>query len=184
MRDLTPDFVTALEAGQLVPVLFVHVEAVTEDLYVWSGIGTVEWNGETWYGVGDLGGIKELGETNDIKAVGLELTLNGVPTDMLSFVLSETASGKAVSIWFGFCDPATRAIVADPDLTYRGKIDTARHQAGADTAAITISVENDLISLETPNDRRWTHDDQQRDYPGDRGFEYIAAIQDKEVLFG
>ena len=54
----------------------------------------------------------------------------------------------------------------------------------AETCRITISYESRLIDLNTARSWRYTHESQQALHPGDLGFEYVAAIQDREVTWG
>jgi hypothetical protein len=41
-----------------------------------------------------------------------------------------------------------------------------------------------MIDLGTPRNWRYTHENQQVLHPGDRGFEHVTAIQDREVTWG
>ncbi len=50
--------------------------------------------------------------------------------------------------------------------------------------AITLSAESYLASLERARLRRYTHEDQQIEFPGDMGLEYVAAIQNAEIKWG
>jgi hypothetical protein len=54
----------------------------------------------------------------------------------------------------------------------------------AETATVSISYEGRLIDLERPRARRYTHDDQQIDFPGDRGFEYVPTLQEWNGVWG
>ena len=53
-----------------------------------------------------------------------------------------------------------------------------------DTSKISITVENKLITLEKPVDRRYTDQDQKNLFTGDRGLEYVDSLQDKEIMWG
>lgn len=183
MRTLSTDFQDALDSGRIAPVLFAEIEGATDTLYLWSGIGPIAWNGHTWQGTGDLAGFDRVEESSDVEAVGLKATLNGIPSEMVSWLLQEVQSGKPFNVWFGVLD-ADGQPVADPDKAFGGMIDTAALEDGAQTASITVTVESAMVRLEQPLERRWTHEDQQRRSPGDRGFEYVAALQSKEVKFG
>jgi predicted rRNA methylase YqxC with S4 and FtsJ domains len=53
-----------------------------------------------------------------------------------------------------------------------------------DTCTIELKLENRLIALERPNLRRMTDEDQKNLFSGDKGFEFIADLQDKELVWG
>ena len=55
---------------------------------------------------------------------------------------------------------------------------------GAETASITLNVENRLIVFDRPKERRFTHEDQQNRFAGDLGFEFVPDLQDKEIIWG
>jgi hypothetical protein len=55
---------------------------------------------------------------------------------------------------------------------------------GTDTSTIELKLENRLIALERPNERRMTDEDQKNLFTGDKGFEFIADLQDKQIVWG
>jgi len=52
------------------------------------------------------------------------------------------------------------------------------------TSRLIFAVENKLISLERPIDRRYTDQDQQNLFNGDKGCEFVTSLQDKSVAWG
>jgi len=55
---------------------------------------------------------------------------------------------------------------------------------GPETSSIEVKVENKLIDLERARVRRFTSGYQKSKYPGDKGFDFVESIQDKEVVWG
>jgi len=53
-----------------------------------------------------------------------------------------------------------------------------------DSAQITINGESRLIDLDVPRVRRYTSEDQKIDFSNDKGLEYIADLQDKQIVWG
>ena len=49
---------------------------------------------------------------------------------------------------------------------------------------MTIAVENKLIILERPVERRYTDQDQKELFVGDKGLEFVDSLQDKSVNWG
>jgi hypothetical protein len=47
-----------------------------------------------------------------------------------------------------------------------------------------LTAESRLIDLERSRERRYTSEDQKIDYPNDKGLEFIADLQDKEIVWG
>jgi hypothetical protein len=177
-RALTAGMATELAAAQLRPLLFYEGEFASGFLRLWSGIGTITWNGQSWTGAGNLIAMSPITETADVRAVPMTCTLSAVPSAILSLVIGQARQGKPGKVWFGAMD-AAGAIIADPYLAFVGRLDTPTIEESGETGRVSITYENRLIALERPRTRRWTHEDQQIDFPGDIGFEYSASLQDQ-----
>jgi hypothetical protein len=63
-------------------------------------------------------------------------------------------------------------------------MDTMGIEDSGDTANIGLTAESRLIDLERSRERRYTSEDQKIDYPNDKGLEFIADLQDKEIVWG
>lgn len=181
-RDLTAGVITQLQAASVeVGVLF-EGEFASGWVRLWSGVGTLSWDGKSWSGVGTLLGISGIDETNEIRASGLTVSLSGVPSDLLSAALGDARSGKTGRVYLAFF--SSGSIVADPILQFEGRLDVPAIEDGPDTATISISYESELIDLERARERRYTPEDQAIDFPGDLGFDYVAALQDAQITWG
>jgi hypothetical protein len=182
-RDLTADFKVEIEGRLVRPIIFVFLDFVADPVYIWSGVGTVSWNGHTWLGVGNLGGVSAVQETADTIAQNITLSLSGIPTEYLSDVIEAVQQNTDVQVWFGFLAD-DNSIVADPYQVFWGHIDVPTVTEGADTSTVSITCENPLIDLQRSANRRYTPDDQKIDYPTDKGFEYVASIQEWDGTWG
>lgn len=182
-RDLTTALKNELTAPVLSPVIFYEGEFASGFVRLWSGYGDLLWNGQTWQGVGHLAGISPIQEDGQISAKGITVSLSGIPQSLIAVALSEARQGKPGKIWLGAMDSAG-AVVVDPYLSFSGRLDVPEIDEGADTATITITYESRLIDLERPRERRYTANDQALDYPGDKGFDYIPSLQDKQIVWG
>lgn len=183
-RDLPAALAAGIVAATVSPAILFEGEFDTDTLRVWSGIGDLSWNGYTWTGVGYLGGISDIEETDEIKAAGVTVTLSGVPSELLSLALANLRQNKPGRLYLALRDGDTGALLADPYLAFEGRLDVGEIDEGAQSATIAIKYENRLIDLERARERRYTHEDQQLDYPGDRGFEFVPSLQDAQISWG
>ena len=183
-RPIAADLADALSAQVVHPFMAVSIDfgggSITR---AWSGYGDLTIDGHTYTGVGLLGTISALPETSETKAVGVKLELSGVPLDSAAAALNANYQGRPVSIYIGALDDA-HAIIATPYKVFGGQIDTMQLNTGQDSARISVAVESRLIDMERVRESRYTHEEQQRRFPGDRGFEYVAGMQEKEVVWG
>ena len=169
-------------APSLRPAVFLESEFASGTLRLWTGFGQIDWNGQTWTGGGTLLGISEITETADVRAVGITVSLSGMPASVISLVLGQARQGLPLTIYVAAMD-AAGAIIATPYRSYQGRLDVPTIEDGGETGIVAIAYENRLIDLERPRARRWTHEDAQIDHPTERGFEYISGLANREVYW-
>lgn len=187
-RELTAAMLAAIAASTVRPAIFYEGEFVDSGgaaayLRFWTGVGSVTWDSKTWTGGGQLLSISQLEETTDLKAVGFSVVLSGMPSAVISTALSYTRQGKPGKLWLGLFD-ASGSLLADPYPLRRGRFDIAPIEDNGETCTISAQYEDRLIDLERPRDRRYTHEDQQLDYPGDLGFEFVPSLQNMDITWG
>lgn len=181
-RDLPTGMATATSAPALAPVFLVELQWPTGTVYAWNGYGTITHAGNTYTGTGHLGTISEIKESRDGSANGIQLSLSGIPSSLIALALADDSQGRAAKVWFGVLDSAAAFTVA-PYLIFDGVIDVCPISDNGETATITINLEKELIDTRTRG-RRYTDEDLQLDFPGDRGLEYVAGMQNKEISWG
>ena len=181
-RGLSSLVKAAAEAGEVRPVLLLDLQFSTP-LYLWTGIGNLAWNGQTWLGMGDLLGIGTIEETGAVEAPGIAVRLNALDSALISAALAEDVQGRPMTLWLGFMD-ANGALIDSPVGPFKYRMDVFDIDDDPDRPSITLTAENELAALKRPNERRRTHQDQQIDYPGDLGLEFVPSIQNKELKWG
>lgn len=181
-RTLTPAMAT--EAGQpaVSPIFLVEMDFASGFVRAWSGYGELTWDSKTWLGAGHLMAIDALSEDIDFVANGANLKLSGIPSEYISIALGQHYQGRPATIYLGMLD-SSGAVVADPVPIYAAQMDTMEIDEDGETAAVIVRVESQAVSLKRPKEWRYTHEDQQIDYPGDLGFEYVAALQEKDLIW-
>ena len=180
---VTPEFLEALSAQLLRPALFVEAYFTSGPVRVWNGLGTIAWNGFDWTGIGTLGSVSAIEEGATVEARGISLTMSGIDPALLTLVLGEFRQGLPVSVWLGLFR-ADGTLIPDPVLSFAGRTDQPTTEVSGETATLTITCENRLIDMHASVERRYTNEDQQLDYPGDRGFEFVASIQSLQINWG
>jgi hypothetical protein len=182
-RDLTTAVAEALAASDLKPALFFEGAFPSGWVRIWTGTGDIVWEDKIWTGVGTLLGMGALEETSDVVASGTTVSLSGVPPDLVGLAISEARQGLPGRIWLALLTD-DRQIIADPVQAFSGRLDVPELQEDGQSCTLTISYESRLIDLGTARSWRYTHESQQVLHPGDRGFEYVTAIQDQEITWG
>jgi hypothetical protein len=168
----------ALNASTITPFLAVDLD-VSTPVYMWSGYGDLTIGSKTYLGAGQLMSISAVEETTEIQAKGASITVSGIPSSFLSLALTEPYHGRECRIYFGLAnDPSGYVEI------FSGELDQMNISEEGDTATIQLLAENVLIVLERPVVRRFTAEDQKSRFPADRGLEFVAGIQDKDLVWG
>lgn len=137
---------------------------------------------ESYQGVGGLGRLSAIEETSEIQPTSGELELSGVDPEMISIALGSYYQGRKARIWLALLD-AGHAIVGDPVEIFTGRMDTMKIEVG-ETATVTLTVQSRLADWENPRVRRYTNEDQQALYSGDKGLEFVPQILNKKLNWG
>lgn len=166
----------------LVRMVFDSGETPNE-LNLWSGVGDLTYDSETYTGVGDLLNISAVTETSDMQASGINVTLTGVKSSLVVIAKDHEYQGRAITVMLGAFD-ASGDLVADPTVIFAGFMDTMTIAESGETSTISIACENKLIAFERSKVRRYTAEDQKIDHPTDKGFEFLTAIVEKEIIWG
>jgi hypothetical protein len=159
------------------PFILSAIQFADQWFRVWSGVGSLVSGGNTYVGVGMLGKVSTISETTDVQANGISLSLSGVPSSIAAEALGQCRQGMPVTLSLGLMD-TNWSVIDTPVPLFRGRMDTAAINEGADTCEIVVTAESRMIDLRRARVRRYTDDDQQRTSPGDRGFEFVPMVQD------
>jgi hypothetical protein len=186
-RTLTTSMRDALVADTVRPIYLVRMvfdsSESPAELNLWSGVGDLSYGGETYLGVGDLLGISEIKESSDISATGMNISLTGVKSSLVAVAKNHEYQGRPLTVRLGAFDPSGN-LVADPIIIFSGFMDTMTIAEAGEYSTISIAVENKLIAFEKTKVRRYTAEDQKIEHPTDKGFEFVTAIVQKEIIWG
>jgi len=140
------------------------------------------WNGYTWTGAGNLGSISNIEEGQELQMYGCTLTLTGIASDYVAKCFGVGYSGRAATIYLAPLD-SNYTILSDPVVIFKGRMDTMPISLGNESV-LQITIESKLVDWERPRVRRYNNEDQQAEFPGDLGFEFVPQMVEKSLLWG
>jgi len=181
-RILTGAVETASLEAQVAPVLFAELDAASGLHRFSTADRTLSFAGLSFAGIGDFGKLSPLGEPSDLSVQGITIALSGIPSTYVDLALAEIIQGRPARVWLGFLD-ATSALIADPVLLFRGRMDVMDIRLG-ETAEVAISIENRLADWDRPRMRRYTDADQRAVFGADKGFEFVSQSAERELRWG
>ena len=159
----------------------VGLELAFEDpVRLWSGIYTLTFEGNEWTGTGSMMELGEVSETSNIEARGITLALSGVPVGLITLALGSEYQNVPATIWLWVITEHG----ADGEPIFRGFADVMNLREGNQANRIELSLESQLARLERAGVEIYSQEDLSRRHPGDRGLEFIEALQDKEFDWG
>jgi hypothetical protein len=177
-------YANAIASANPKPAMFFEVNFISGPVYLWSGTQSIVWNSQTWLGAGGLINMSTVEEGSTVEAKGITLSMSGVSTDFLSDILNEFSVGLPAIVYLGFFEDDGVTLIPDPIISWAGRTDQPTIEMDGSTATISVNCENQLVEMNIAVDRRYTNEDQQLDFPGDRGMEFVNSIQDVRIFWG
>jgi len=182
LRDLPANFAALLDAQVVAPAFFLHLDWPTGPVYWVTAYAAINWDGKTWSPTGQFCQISQIGESNDGRANGVQLTLSGIPSSAIVNAFRNDFQGAKAAIAIGFLS-ASGGLLAAPLRIFEGVIDSTAFEDTGESSTITVGLEKELIDRRE-DVRRFTHEDQQLDHPGDLFFEYQTWLSMNPIKFG
>jgi hypothetical protein len=186
-RNISADMLSSLSAGYLRPALFAAVSFKNEDVYVWTGVGSIVFGGNTYLGVGTLGTISTIEETSGVTAKGITLELSGLNPQAINDTLGSWQIGLPVTLYLGVftvLNTTSAVLIDSPIISWSGRMDAPTVTIGGETCTISIAAESRLADMNSSVELRYTFEQSQIDNPGDMGFQYVNQIQAVPIFFG
>jgi hypothetical protein len=139
----------------------------------------VEAFGQTWQGVGNLGSIGSLHESEDGAEEKLSLTLSPVDLGTRALALGDPGDyqDRPVRVWVALVSTDTFQIVGVPVLRFSGVMDQLKLQREENSGTITLDCRTASYDVRSnPAALRMNHVQHQARHPGERGFEYLTSL--------
>lgn len=138
----------------------------------------------TYIGVGGISAISTIEETSELKAPKLTVELNGIDSTYISLVLAENYYGGDATLALVLLG-SDHAILTDsePVILFKGFMSILTLAMSEGKANITLELESILADWERPRVNRYNTGTQRNIDPNDRGFDNVADIISKEIIW-
>tara|TARA_R110001632_G_scaffold184396_1_gene304539 strand:- start:101 stop:661 length:561 start_codon:yes stop_codon:yes gene_type:complete len=182
VKTLSTNNSNVLDDEVLRPIYFLKLEFPSGNVFLNSSDRDITWGGNSYIGSGTIGTLSDIEETAELQANGIKLTLSGIPSTYVSIALTTEYQGSTATEYLGFLNN-DYVLVDDPFIIFVGKVDTMSISL-SDTATIELEIENRLVDWERPKISRFTNEEQQNLYSGDKGLEFVDSVAEKELFWG
>ena len=176
-----------IAARQVRRAALVKFEFLSQTMRVWAGVGPlVTTDGETWSGVGTLVNISATSFAPGGAAGQLTIGLDGVDPQIVTLARSERdeLAGRFVTLYLQYFDAAWQPVGA-PKARWLGRMDTLtislpmpEGEDGERVRSVTLTAESWAEDRSRPAYGFWSDRDQRKRFPGDKGLERVAKLQD------
>jgi hypothetical protein len=135
--------------------------------------------GQVWQGVGNLGSVGALHESEDGAEEKLSLTLSPVDLGTRAIALGDPGDyqDRPSRVWVGMVSSETFQIAGTPVLRFAGVMDQLKVQIEDNAGTITLDCRTASYDVRSnPAALRMNHVQHQARHPGERGFEYLTSL--------
>jgi len=179
-RSISSAMLSSLTSNGIIPAILAKIAFQSETVYVWTGVGSLSYAGNTYVGVGSFGKIGRVTEGTDLQAYGLTISLSGIDPTLLNECMTDVQLGAPVAVYFALLDQ-NASILGTPYTLFSGIVDKPTVKAGIDEITISLSLENRLANHQRASCRRYTAADQNLYYPGDTAFNWVEILNDQAL---
>lgn len=181
-RNVHASALAQTQLENLTAVTFVTLEFASGTLYANSSPINIPYSGNTYLGVGKLGAIAAVQESTELALSNMNLTLVGVDTTLLTAALTEDYRDRDATVEVAFLN-SSNAVVGQPAVVFKGRMDSMGVSVGKEQS-ISLTVINRLADWERTRNGRYTNEEQQKLYPGDKGLEFVVQSVEKQIYWG
>ena len=182
-QGLDSSIVNRLGADEQALFLAVKAEFDTSDIRLWSGVNDLIINSETYTGAGTLLSIGNVEENSDLSSKSLSISLSAMDSTVLNYALTESYQNRNITLFLGYVMGGTNE-VAGTLVLFKGRMINLTVTDTPDGSTVTVQSESRLTDLERPSNLRYTKESQNFLHSGDTGFNRVASLQDKEIVWG
>lgn len=180
-RTLDAALATEVQAQHIHKVLMARLDFSTP-VFVHSGYGVITFESNDYLGIGTLGSVSGIEESEDLTPTPVRLTLSGIESSLLAYALDATEYGSEVTIYEAARnDDGT--LIGSPQIIYRGTVENTEAVRGTDNSVVVV-VQHVLQALNEKSGKRYSDAYQQSQYSGDVAFEFIALMADIKLRWG
>lgn len=169
--------------------LYINIDIPGAPLLLSDSDWPRSFGGNTYTNLGSLLGVSA--SVSSIRATSYAMTIgiSGIPSANLNSAFDDDAKGSPVTVYRGYIDPVTRALIDTPVIKFTGIVDNVGFNESYDGEFSTFNIVFNCISklnfLQSRVAGRKTNlKSQQTYFPNDTAFRRVASIRNSNFNFG
>lgn len=137
----------------------------------------IDWGGFTWSGVGSIGSIGAIEESDGLESRPLNFTINAAQPSWLALAIGdvETYRGRPAKLYMVPLDESFQ-MVGTPVQCWSGLMDMVSVGINGDSGSITLKCETSAYGLKRRPALRLNAAQQKKEHPTDTGLDYLTDL--------
>jgi hypothetical protein len=172
---LDTNLAAAFSSGTLIPFFMGTFQFKTSVQRVWTGVGNLTIDSQTFVGVGTFAEVGAITEGIDVEAKGTYVRLSGIDPVLLGEAMNDVQPGLQAMLWIGAMD-SNMTVIGTPYQLFGGIIDQPSVDPSDSTITITLNLESKIIDFSRASNRKYTSADQRAVYSHDNGFDFVEQL--------
>lgn len=144
-------------------------------------LDNIDFNGETFFGLGSLGSVSMPIQDGDLSPAKYEVGLSGISDEILEAATQLSYMNHKATAYMQIMDEYHNN-VGTPQTLWQGLTDGAVINYGK-TSSVLINIRDRIVDWSRPKLEYYNNGDQQKLYPDDKGFEFIAEVNQKDAAW-
>lgn len=181
---MTTQMDEALRSKIVRPAILFALDHPAGWLRLWSGVGTIYWNGDAYRGAGTLLTCDAAEETTEIQVARLTVNLTAPDFDDDTMAIITTPMRRrSLYSWKGLLDDFAN-IIPEPRMRFSGFADAPgisedeRHKR-----TISLTAVGALHNLISPVHAQVSNEEQIKRHPGDSGLALMSSIPNQQLVW-
>lgn len=137
----------------------------------------IDWGGYTWSGVGAVGSIGAIEESDGLESHPLNFTINAAQPSWLALAIGDVAAyrGRPAKMYMCPLDESFQ-MVDTPVQCWTGIMDMVSTSVNGESGSITLKCETSSYGLKRRPALRLNDAQQRKDHPTDTGLSYLTSL--------
>jgi len=180
-RELHADVITALGQSHINFIVLCTFAVGPTVLRLCTRLSSITIGGNEYTGSGTIGGVDVFAENNKLDPSGAEIRLSGVDLSLVATFSNHEFLNRRATVSYGVLTDSD-VLIGDPILVFSGSIDSVDVVYGLEPE-INIGVSDALADWDRAQAEFWSDSEQQRLYPGDKGFSMVEGLSKKTIIW-
>lgn len=175
---------TALEQPSVSVAYFVEFQFASATLRVNTANQVMTWGGYDWIGLGSMGTISSVEESEGLEPKSMTFTLNAAQQSILAIGVGTVENYRGLPVKMYFCPLNTDfTLLGTPELCWRGIMDQMGVGINGEDGSIALKCETSAYGLKRRQILRMNAAQQKLKHPTDTGFDYLNSLISQPALW-